>query len=70
DHTEATERGAPIVQWVPEDAEDCTVVMPDAEEVEGLVEPGIPEEVVQFVRFGFVNVVDSEGSVEAYYTHP
>ncbi|MFB6166752.1 MAG: glutamate--tRNA ligase, partial [Candidatus Nanohaloarchaea archaeon] len=57
DHTEATERGAPIVQWVPEDAEECRVVMPDAEEVEGVVEPGVPEEVVQFVRFGFVNVV-------------
>ncbi len=70
DHTEAVDRNAPIVQWVPADATACRVTMPDGSTTEGLCEPAVPEEVVQFVRFGFVNVVDAGGSVDAYYTHP
>ncbi len=68
-HEPAVERGADIVQWVPDDAAECTVVLPDGTETEGLVEPDVPEDVVQFVRFGFVNVVDTEEPVEAWYTH-
>ncbi|MCJ7479003.1 MAG: glutamate--tRNA ligase [Candidatus Nanohaloarchaeota archaeon QJJ-7] len=70
DHTEALEREAPIVQWVPQDGKDCEVVMPDAEKIEGVCEPSVPEEVVQFVRFGFVNVTGTGEKVEAYYAHP
>ncbi|MDY6773794.1 MAG: glutamate--tRNA ligase, partial [Candidatus Nanohaloarchaea archaeon] len=70
DHTEAVEREAPIVQWVPEDGKSCRVKMPDAEVVEGLCEPDTPEEVVQFVRFGFVNVTSDDVPIEAYFTHP
>lgn len=69
-HEPAVEQGAPIVQWVPASGTDCTVVMADGHETDGLVEPGVPEEVVQFVRFGFVNVTDSGESVTAWYAHP
>lgn len=68
-HTEATERGADIVQWVPENGKDCTVHMPDGTRINGRCEPDVPEEVVQFVRFGFVNVTDAGDDVEAFYTH-
>ncbi|MDY6769569.1 MAG: glutamate--tRNA ligase, partial [Candidatus Nanohaloarchaea archaeon] len=70
DHTEALDRDADIVQWVPDDGQRCRVTMPDGDVVEGVCEPGPPQELVQFVRFGFVNVVSSGEPVEAYYTHP
>ncbi|MDY6769164.1 MAG: glutamate--tRNA ligase [Candidatus Nanohaloarchaea archaeon] len=70
DHTEAVEREAPIVQWVPADGNECAVTMPDGDVVEGVCEPATPEERIQFVRFGFVNVLDADDAVNAYYTHP
>ncbi|MDY6766115.1 MAG: glutamate--tRNA ligase [Candidatus Nanohaloarchaea archaeon] len=70
DHTEALDRDADIVQWVPEDGTDCQVTMPDGTMVDGVCEPDIPAELVQFVRFGFVNVIDATDTVEARYTHP
>ncbi len=70
DHTEAVEREAPIVQWVPEDGTECRVTMPDGDIVDGLCEPATPAELVQFVRFGFVNVLSADDTVEAYYAHP
>ncbi len=69
DHTAAIDRGADIVQWVPRDAVDCRVHMPDGTMVNGLCESSVPEDVVQFVRFGFVHICDSEESVDAFYTH-
>lgn len=69
DHTEAVERDAPIVQWVPGNGNECRVTMPDGTTTEGRCEPAVPEEVVQFVRFGFVNVVDAGDTVSAYYAH-
>ncbi|MDY6768493.1 MAG: glutamate--tRNA ligase, partial [Candidatus Nanohaloarchaea archaeon] len=70
DHTEAVEREAPIVQWVPDEGTQCTVTMPDGETVDGICEPATPEELVQFVRFGFVNVTSTGEQVAAYYAHP
>lgn len=69
-HEPAVERGADIVQWVPADARDCTVVMPDGDRAEGLAEPAVPEELVQFVRFGFVNVKAAGEEIFARYAHP
>lgn len=69
DHTEALDRNASIVQWVPEDAKDCVVHMPDGTTVDGLCEPDVPAEEIQFVRFGFVNVTHTDNTVKAFYTH-
>jgi glutamyl-tRNA synthetase len=69
DHTAALDRGADIVQWVPGDATDCRVHLPDGATVNGLCEPDVPEDVVQFVRFGFVNITETESDVAAFYTH-
>ncbi|MGC8564874.1 MAG: glutamate--tRNA ligase [Thermoplasmata archaeon] len=60
-----------IIQWVPENALKCTVEMPDGNVSTGLVEPEIKRiknELVQFERFGFVNVFVSE-NVSAYFAH-
>lgn len=70
DHMEAVDRGAPVVQWVPEQhSRTCTVRMPDGDTVTGVVEADVPEAVVQFLRFGFVHVEVVEADVEAVYTH-
>lgn len=68
DHTVAVERDAPIIHWAPTSAETAVVVMPDASEIEGRVEPNSVEEgeVVQFERFGFVRR-HSDGKF--YYAH-
>ncbi len=68
DHKVALEKDADIVHWVPESSEEATVVMPDAEENEGLLEPSSIEEdeVVQFERFGFVR---KEGEERFFYAH-
>ncbi len=68
DHTVAVEEDAPIIHWTPTSSEEATVVMPDASEVEGVIEPNNIEEdeVVQFERFGFVRYEDEN---RFYYTH-
>ncbi|MFB6190733.1 MAG: glutamate--tRNA ligase, partial [Candidatus Nanohaloarchaea archaeon] len=55
DHTVAVEKDAPIIHWVPGSADTAVVVMPDARQIEGRIEPNSIEEdeVVQFERFGF-----------------
>ncbi len=70
DHTVAVERDADIVQWVPASAEEATVVMPDAERIEGRIEPNEIEEgeVVQFERFGFTRCDDVAERL-FYYIH-
>ena len=56
DHTEALERDAEIVHWVPADAEEAQVFMPDGDVKDGRVEPSEygADEIYQFERFGFV----------------
>lgn len=68
DHKVALEKDADIVHWVPEGAEKATIVMPDAEENEGLLEPSDIEEgeVVQFERVGFVR---HKSGNRFYYAH-
>ncbi len=67
-------RGVSIVQAVPAGhALPCTVRMPDGTAVEGVVEDQVrrlePPVVVQFERFGFVNVVGNDGHVLANFAH-
>ncbi len=70
DHHDAMDRDADIIHWVPEDAELARVVMPDAEEIEGRIEPNSieGEEVVQFERFGFARCDEPEENI-FYYAH-
>lgn len=70
DHTRAVERNAPIIHWVPGNADRATVVMNDGEEVEGRIEPHTidEDEVVQFERFGFVRCEKPINNL-FYYTH-
>ncbi|MCE5296875.1 MAG: glutamate--tRNA ligase [Euryarchaeota archaeon] len=61
-----------IAHWVPDNARECVVHMPDGTKREGKAEP-IPEfekgKVVQFERFGFVKLEQVSPKVVAYYTH-
>ncbi|MDP8011777.1 MAG: glutamate--tRNA ligase [Thermoplasmata archaeon] len=60
-----------IIHWVPENSVKCIVEMPDGNIVNGLAEPKIlkiKNELVQFERFGFVNVFVSD-FVNGYYAH-
>jgi len=60
-----------IIHWVPENSIECTVEMPDGNISKGLVEPeirNIKNELVQFERFGFVNVFVSD-IVKGYFAH-
>ncbi|QKQ98488.1 glutamate--tRNA ligase [Candidatus Nanohaloarchaea archaeon] len=68
DHTEALDRDASIVHWVPASAEKARVFMPDGREIEGRIEPSEYENdtVYQFERFGFVRC-EEEG--EFYFAH-
>ncbi len=62
----------PIVHWTPPDGVRVRVLTPEKTR-EGIGEPGIKNEVgrvVQFERFGFVNIDRLEGGVViAYFTH-
>lgn len=61
DHKRALENDGNFIHWVPKDAEDAVVRMPNGDKVNGLLEPKdiAIGEVVQFERFGFVRK-DSE----------
>ena len=61
-----------IIHWVPPDSRKCIVWMPDGSQKVGLVEPFVKDEVgkvVQFERFGFVRIGESNGEVTAYFAH-
>ena len=67
-------RGVGILQAVPAaHAVLCSVMMPDGASVEGVAEDLVrrlaPPAVVQFERFGFVNVVRTAGRVVANFAH-
>lgn len=73
DVSEAKKQGARIIQWVPvHDHLSATVVMPDASERKGVIEPSVVKlgvsTVVQLVRFGFARI-DSTAPVVLYYAH-
>jgi glutamyl-tRNA synthetase len=61
-----------IIHWVPPDSRKCIVWMPDGSQKVGLVEPFVKDEVgkvVQFERFGFVRIGESNDEVAAYFAH-
>ena len=70
DHTEAMDRDAPIIHWLPLGSPGGEVRMPDGEVIEGLVEDTAigGGEVVQFERFGFVRREES-GNNTFFFTH-
>ena len=66
--------GIPIIQWLPKDAgTQLSVIMPDAQIKEGLVDQNILKESLpctfQFYRFGFVKVYQEDPHLVGYYTH-
>jgi len=69
----ARERDAPLIHWLPRGGgAQGRVVMPDASEAAGLVEEACiklkPGQMIQFERFGFCRV-DQSDPFTAYYTH-
>lgn len=71
---EARELQAAMIHWVPaESALKAVVVMPDASEVEGVIEGDASElevdDVVQLERFGFARVDSSGERLVFYYAH-
>ncbi|MDD1765609.1 MAG: glutamate--tRNA ligase [Methanomassiliicoccales archaeon] len=60
-----------IVHWVPECSRKAVVMMPDGEKKEGYVEP-IPDSeigrIVQFERFGFVRIEETQPILKAVFT--
>jgi glutamyl-tRNA synthetase len=60
-----------IVHWVPECSRKAIVIMPDGEKKEGYVEP-IPDSeigrIVQFERFGFVKIEETQPILKAVFT--
>lgn len=72
---EASQAKAPIIQWVPVDNHvKIEVVMPDASIVEGVGEKGLEDlnvdEIIQFVRIGFVRLDNkSYEKLRFYFAH-
>jgi len=63
-----------LIQWIPKGSEFPTqVVMPDASVVEGFAEADCkklkPDAIIQFERFGFVNINEVSEKLIAYYAH-
>lgn len=63
---------AKIIHWVPKDQMEMEVFMPDGRVVKGVCENAVADsvgEVVQFERFGFVNIVEENGKINGYFAH-
>ncbi len=63
-----------LIQWIPKGSEFPTqVVMPDASVIEGFAEADCkklkPDVIIQFERFGFVNINEVSEKLIAYYAH-
>ncbi len=75
-HEQARVAGAPVVQWLPEkETLKVTIIMPQAEALSGLGEPGLEKEpenaLVQLIRFGFARLdgVDRPKGTVLYFAH-
>lgn len=73
-YLDAKKLSAPLIHWLPHSTGIKTsVVMPDANSVEGLAEDQCKTlkqgEVVQFERFGFVKIGEVNDHLVAYYAH-
>jgi len=74
DHKEARQLGAPLIHWLPAGTGiPCEVVMPDATIARGIAEDAcrelVPNNIVQFERFGFVRVDGVNWKITAYFAH-
>jgi len=68
----ALDNDLPIVQWLPaDDTQDCSIVMPDGTTTEGQCESNLVEsdQVIQFIRYGFVRVDAIDDTVSCHFTH-
>lgn len=68
----ALDNDLPIVQWLPaDDTQDCSIVMPDGTTTEGYCESNLIEsdQVIQFIRYGFVRVDSIGDTVSCHFTH-
>ena len=64
--------GARIVHWVTKGGLETKVQMPDGTSFKGRSEPAVSElgsGVVQFERFGFVNIEVSDDKCTGWFTH-
>jgi glutamyl-tRNA synthetase len=73
-YSEAKNRGYPLIQWVcVKNSFPSEVVMPDNAIIKGLAEESCKKltqnEIIQFVRFGFVKVFDIKEKLLVYFTH-
>ncbi|MGD8566230.1 MAG: glutamate--tRNA ligase [Candidatus Bathyarchaeota archaeon] len=73
-YEEAKDVKAPLIHWVPiNDSLPCQVVMPDTKIIEGKAEGAckrlMPNDIIQFERFGFVRVDKINKSLTVYYAH-
>jgi len=73
-HEEAKKLGAPLIHWLPAGTGiPCEVVMPDATTARGIAEDTckqlIPNDVIQFERFGFVRIGSIDWKLSAYFAH-
>jgi len=71
---EARRYHARIIHWIPmEDNIPANVIMPNAETIEGLLEPDAKklkkDEIIQLERFGFARVDKTGKKITLYYTH-
>ena len=73
-YKEAKTVKAPLIHWVPiDEGMPCQVVMPDASIEEGIAEKLCkklkPDTIIQFERFGFVRIDQTNEKLTAYYAH-
>jgi glutamyl-tRNA synthetase len=65
---------AQLIQWIPNGEEfECAVVMPDASVTKGFAESACkklkPNAIIQFERFGFTRVDETNQRLVTYYAH-
>jgi glutamyl-tRNA synthetase len=73
-YEEARKTKTQLIHWIPINGEiPCQVVMPDATVNKGIAESACKKlkqnVVIQFERFGFVRVEESDAKLTAYYAH-
>jgi glutamyl-tRNA synthetase len=73
-YEEAKKANIPLIHWIPiDDNMPCQIIMPDAKTVDGIAEGFCkllnPNDIIQFERFGFVRIDETNTKLKAYYTH-
>jgi len=73
-YDEARRLGVPLVHWIPEDeGVQCEVITSDGSVIRGLAENAFrdvsPDHIVQFERFGFVRVDETNDKITVFFAH-